>query len=235
MLLSTLKRHRDMDTTKILVSVRIETFQKFKDVLQDLPIKRDAYLDQTIQSEIPEFQKELGDRRMSDKAFRYVRRSFKRDINSTKVSIELRKSTAHALDAALKATNTPRDSFMNRLLLFLNCTEGLIKYLGIPTDDSVQYGVPVSPMSAARFVLRSPLSALRESIQKDPGTTEGIYITPLPRKLVGIACYLGDWEVPGTDEFEAFQKEMNLDLEDLNVFQGEVRTLTRSSQPPKEG
>jgi hypothetical protein len=220
-----------MDTTKILVSVRIETLQKFKAVMQDLPLKRDAYLDQAIQAEIPEFKKEMADRRMSDKAFRYVRRSFKRDINSTRVSIELRKSTAHALDAALKATNTPRDSFINRLLLFMNCTEGLLKFLDIAADDSVQYGVPVSPMLAARCVLRSPLSALRESLQKDPSGSDGIYITPLPRKLVGIACYLSDWEVPGTDEYEAFFDDIKLDLEDHNVFLDQVRTSRGSTQP----
>jgi len=223
-----------MDTTKILVSIRNETFQKFKAVMQDLPLKRDAYLDQTIQAEIPEFRKEMAGRRMSEKAHRYVRQSFKRDINSTKVSIELRKSTAHALDLALKETNTPRDSFVNRLLLFLNCTEGLLKYLGISADDSVQYGIPVSPMLAARCVLRSPLSALRESLQQDPDTPEGIYITPLPRKLVGIECHVPDWNVPGTEEYEAIIKDLNMDLEDLTVFMGHDRKTQSTPQPGKE-
>lgn len=182
--------------------------------LEQLHIRRDAFLNHMIGSELLYLREEMQGKRLSSKARRYVSGELKRLVSfgsESAVNIVVDTTTADALNALVKDTNMVRDAFINRLILFLRSTDSLLDHLRLPKTvrsrefESGVPDVPTSPLRAIEDAYADPLFYLR--IAANERHECGLYLLPLPPKLQGFTCYIEDKDVPGTDAHAEAERE----------------------------
>ncbi|MFH1987421.1 MAG: hypothetical protein ABIK25_07330 [Pseudomonadota bacterium] len=185
--------------TKITARVDEALWESFSDQLDDLFIKKGPFLNYMIRREAPHLAADLKDKVLSTKAKRYIANELARRRPIT-VSIEVQKETADLINGIVDAHNIVRDAFINRLIIFLRSSEGLVKKLELPTMiDSRELGglesFPVSPLRTLECVRDDPLFYIRTFLEQ---TDEGIYTVSLGPKHIWTECFIDDFEVPGT-------------------------------------
>ena len=211
------------EMTKITVKIWEKQLLDFNMKIDGLPIKRDAFIEHILKKEIDLLAADMDGKRLSPKARKYISGELKR-LGTVPVNIVVEKRTAERLDEVVRASNTNmvRDAFFNRLILFLRSSDHLLKFLDLPvhiTDTafkSLVQPMPTGPLQAIREVFDDPLFYLRIACKERHKT--GLYLTPLPCELNGLACYLEDSMVPGTDANAELQEAFN----ELTSFESEV-------------
>ena len=131
-----------------------------------------------------------------------------------KVNLQIEQSTANELNRVVEASNMVRDAFINRLIMFLRSSTTLLKALELPEfitrrefDSSVP-DMPTSPLRAIETVHDDPLFYIRTAIEERHKTD--LYLTNLPKDLIGFSCYLDDADVPGTSAYQKTQEQFEM-------------------------
>ncbi len=213
-----------MSTTKITVKLYAPLLAAFDRDIEALFLKRDAFLNSMIKGEVQHLAADLGDKKLSAKAKRYIAGELKR-LGTTTVNIVVEKSTAEALNAVVDKTNMVRDAFLNRLIMFLRSSREILRYLDLPENvglfafQSSVEPMPTSPMRAIEAVHSDPFYYLRVACEERFDT--GLYLLQL-HKLPGFACYLDDSQVPGTAAFAREQRDQQALLDELTRFEMDV-------------
>lgn len=208
--------------TKMTVKVHGLRMERFNQQVHSLHLVRDAFLDSMIHSETPRLAEDLAGKRQSPAARLHIARSLKR-MGTVQVNLKVRKSTVEALDKVVAETNMVRDAFINRLILFLQSSDWLLKYLELPhavTGSAFRSSVepmPTGPLNAIHALYADPLYYLRVAIEERYDT--GLYLVALPPKLVGFSCYLEDKDVPGTASYAEIQRKAEELLRELDDFE----------------
>ncbi len=214
-----------MDQTKITIKIHAPMLVAFERDLDQLCLKRDAFLNHAIRLEIASLAEELKGKRQSTKARRHVAGCLKR-MGTRTLNVVVDKDVAAALNQVIDSTNTVRDAFMNRLVMFLRSSTKLLEYLELPSMvvrsnfQSSYEEMPTSPLKAMDSVFSDPFYYLRLAAEERFET--GLYLLPLPDQYTGFTCYLPDHQVPGTPENKAFKAEIEQSLAELTLFEGEA-------------
>ena len=203
-----------MKTTKITVKIYEPLLKSFDHQLDEVFIKRDAFLNAIIKAELKNLASDMEGKVLSSKARRYISGELKR-MGTAQINIVVDKSVVEELNAIVAKSNMVRDAFFNRLILFLRSSDQLLSYLDLPKSvvdlSSVTdlgndlFGsvtliepFPSSPMRAISAVVSDPFYYLNIACEELLKTS--IYLIHLPKKFVGFSCYLDDSWVPGTKE-----------------------------------
>lgn len=233
-------QHHGNEIVKISASFFAPMFASFEQQMDQAFIKRDAFLDQVIASELRHVRKDLEGKKLSAKANRYISGCLKKlggaDAGRLKqVSLKVRNSTAEELRSVVQDHNLVRDALMNRIVSLLRSSDKLLKVLGLPNriqglrTDGTQ-DMPTGPVRAVLETMADPFYYLRASCEQ---THEcGLYDLPFPAELHGFACYLPDTEVPNTSAHQMrLQKEaeFNTFLDSLTAFEDMLPVTPRSS------
>jgi hypothetical protein len=210
-----------MNQTKITAKIYKPLHIAFGKQINSLYLKRDAFLNNMIKEETKYLAEDLGGKRLSSYAKKYIAGELKQigKVGTVQVNIVVEQSTADALNKVVKDSNLVRDAFLNRLILLLLSPPNLLKYLELPevingsSFENCVEPMPTSPLVSIQSVLDDPLYYLREAAAERLGT--GIYLIDLPPKFVGFSCYLDDSQVPGTQEHENAHQEAMAMLDEL--------------------
>lgn len=206
-----------MNQTKITVKIHARMLLAFDRQIDQLFLKRDAFLNAMIKGEIEHLAEDMEGKRLTPRAKRYIAGELKR-MGTTQVNVVVDKSTADALNAVVEASNMVRDAFINRLIMLLRSSGPLLSYLDLPqtiTERDFGAGVepmPTSPMTAMEAVHTDPLHYLRTACKRQHQT--GLYLVDLPPSYAGFSCYMEDSSVPGTPAYEQVQKDVQAMLDD---------------------
>ena len=204
-----------MNNTKITVKVWEQQLAAFDMAIDQLFIKRDAFLNHMIKVETSHLAMDLKGHRLSSSGNRYIAGELKR-LGTKPVNIVVEKATAAALNQVVSATNIVRDAFVNRLIMLLRAPDVLLKFWELPlkvgAGDAVD-SPPTSPLNAIRDVYRDPLYYLRDAAETRHDV--GLYTAWLPPKFVGLECFIEDDRVPGTVQYEKKEKELGELMEAL--------------------
>ncbi|MFM0165891.1 hypothetical protein PQR39_36345 [Paraburkholderia sediminicola] len=203
--------------TKITVYLFKSLYEKIDAQLSSALLRRDAFLDRVIATEIPHLREDLAGRRLSKAAHQYISRRLgktratdNRDDNPRwPVSIAVSRATADALEAVVKEHNLVRDAFIHRLIVLLRSTDKTLEAFDLPTRIESQRrdgteDMPTGPLRAIEEAQMDPFYYLRAACNEKHDC--GLYALPLPSKYDFMACYLPDEDVPGTPEHDAKQK-----------------------------
>jgi hypothetical protein len=232
-----MKSEQTNNLTKITASLYAPMYNAFDDQLSKALLRRDAFIDRMIEIEIPHLRIDLNGKKMSPEAKRYVSSTLKQigGIKSEKlhlVSISVRKNTAQALNDAVTAHNLDRNAFINRLIVFLRSSDGLLKSLDLPLRiaDNRRDGtenMATSPLKAMEEIQSDPFYYLRSSCESQYGC--GLYALPLPPKLHGLSCYIPDDDVPKT---QAYKEKIKNDLDMVKALENfEASILPINTKP----
>jgi hypothetical protein len=225
------------DLTKITVNLFAPMYRSFDRQLSDALLRRDAFIDRMIATEIPHLREDLTGKALSRKANRHISQSLKGMGTEllAKTCISIRPSTAKALHEAVNDHNLVRDAFINRLIALLRSSDDLLGLLDLPTriTSSRRDGtedMPTSPLKAIDEIQSDPLFYLRHACQHRHEC--GLYDLELPPHLHGLSCYLPDEVVPGTAEYaKKVQRDMStyVSLADLGDFEPGLPSITSKS------
>jgi hypothetical protein len=124
--------------SKITINTWRPVWSKLEKQLEDACLKRDAYIGSLIDCELEHLEDEMPIAN-SEAAQKFIDKQLRAllDQNSTPLSIALRPQTAANLERVCSAKRIVRDSFFNRLLLFLAFgphMAGLLLFKGLWLD-----------------------------------------------------------------------------------------------------
>ena len=219
-----------MNQTKITVKLHSNLLKAFDRDIDRLLLKRDAFLNYLIKTEVPYLAEEMEGRQLSTAARRYIAGELKR-MGTTQVNVVVEKETAEALNAVVDRSNMVRDAFMNRVLFFLRSSDLFLQYLDLPLAvvgeefHNLVEQMPTSPIRAMQAVLDDPFYYLRIGARERHDS--GLYLLSLPQKLIGFTCFLDDAFVPGTDGHKAMQKEVERMIKEIDALESDA-----FAQPP---
>lgn len=235
---TTFRKGLEMTLKKISFRVPPGLWDRFSRQAKDLFLNRAPFLNHMIKRELPELIQDLGERRMSTAAKRYVSGQLKRE-GAKSVNIEVEEATAQMLNEAVAAANLVRDAFFCRLLIFLRSTDALLEHLDVPkkirssisTESSVisLEEMPTSPLTAMEWVRDDPLFYVRNYVENKWHC--GIYLVQLPRSIDWAACYMEDKNVPRT---RAYKQEERATAELYEAFETDA-LRTNKVDPKKRG
>ncbi len=107
-----------METTKITVKIYEPLLKSFDRQLDEVFIKRDAFLNAITKAELKNLASDMEGKVLSSKAKRYISGELKR-MGTAQINIVVDKSVVEELNAIVAKSNMVRDAFFNRLILFL--------------------------------------------------------------------------------------------------------------------
>ncbi len=217
--------------TKITASFFAPMYADFNRQMERALLRRDAFLDQILEREIPHLTADLAGKRQSKAAHQYVSRQLtemgeRKTENLVGVSISLRHETADKLRKVVAEHNLVRNAFLNYVVALLRSSDALLTSLDLPkyvaqvrsTED-----MPTSPLSAILEVQNDPLHYLRAACEERHEC--GLYDLPLSTWMHGFSCYLSDEDVPATAAFDARVAKTNRDLDlrgELDAFEANL-------------
>ena len=212
-----------MNQTKITLKIYEPLLSAFNKKVEGSFLKRDAFLNHMIKSEVGHLENEMEGLRQSDAARLYISRKLKR-LGTKTINVTVEKETARNLQKVVKQSNMVRDAFANRLILFLLSPDWLLEELDLPvytTDEALRNseGMPTSPLNGIDSILSDPLYYLRVAVNEYYNGK--FYLLDLRPELEGFSCYKNDKYVPGTDEYKA-EDESLMSL--LEIFKDEKPT-----------
>lgn len=219
---------KSAEITKISAAFYAPMFTSFERQLDEAFIKRDAFLDHVIASEIPHIRSDLKGKRNSIKAKRYIGDQLRKIGGGdarTPVSIKVRHSTAQALRELEETHNLVRDAVLNRIITMLRASDKLLSVLELPPRISALMwegyeDMPVGPIRAVVETLADPFYYMRAACEMEHRC--GIYALPLPEQLHGLSCYMSDGEVPGTSANKRLVRDTDRMLEELALFESNL-------------
>ena len=149
---------RKSGKTGIMVQVWGTIAKAIKRDFRALHIKRDAYLNDLLASEIDELDREVAFRNLDEVRQRIQSR---RLPDRVKLTIDLDDRVARRIDEVLTKKNIPRDSFINRVLFFLLAKRKILQALGVAYEGTVQSDV--KPLDDAWSSLHDPFYNIRSN------------------------------------------------------------------------
>ncbi|MCQ9377785.1 hypothetical protein [Methyloversatilis sp. XJ19-49] len=216
-----------MTKTKVTFRVPVPLWDAFSTQADDLFLKRAPFLDHVLSREIPHLEDDLKGMSLSVRGNRFISEALHRAQNYQNekmelkaVNIEIQKTTADRLNAAVKRHNLVRDAFFCRLLILFRGQDRMLKRLGVSstTGGRNDYGAPfsTSPLKAMEEVRDDPFFYLRQAILAKHGL--GLYLVELPG-LTWATCFVDDAMVPTTSKF----KKLKHAMEEFEDFLFEVK------------
>lgn len=193
-----------MPLTKITARVDRALWESFSEQIDDLFIKKGAFLDFMIRRELRFLKEDLEGVVLSTKAKRYIANKLGHR-HPLPVSIEVQQETADALNEIIKRHNIVRDAFINRLIIFLRGNAKLLRAIGAPDSISASAfssleSLPASPLKAMQCVYDDPLYYIRSFLQESE--QGGVYNVDLGVDNSWAACVIDEAVVPGTRAFK---------------------------------
>ena len=194
-----------MANTKITAHVYEPLWINFMRQSNALFLKRDAFLNHVVSSEVRHLASDLDEKRLSAKAKRYISGKLKSmgSHRARPVNIVVQQECAKSLNEIVARSNLVRDSFINRLFFLLRASDSFLDYFGFPLKvDPASEGaesVPMSPLKALEALRDDPLHYLRTSAKQRFDC--GLYTLPFPEPLHGFSCYLDENQIPETPAF----------------------------------
>jgi len=107
----------EQETSKITFKAWTNMHKSFKRKIREACIHRDQYLDTVLHSEALQLDKEIP-KPNSEKGRKFLKQSLQR-LDTTPISLVLRKETVELINEVCNRKRIPRDSFINRVLFFL--------------------------------------------------------------------------------------------------------------------
>ncbi|MFC3627775.1 hypothetical protein ACFOKJ_16760 [Vogesella amnigena] len=211
-----------MEQTKLTFKIYEPLLDDFEKNIDRLCLKRDAFLNHVLRTEVDYLKKELGSKRQSAAARKFISGELKR-LGTHTINVVVDKDVAAMLNEVVDSSNMVRDAFANRLLMFLRCSPKMLNYLDLPLNvrqsnfDYCIDDISTSPLLAMEEIFRDPMYYLRVAIEERNGV--GPYMLNLPEKLIGFTCYLSDDQVPGTLEQRAAEELSNELLRQLDKLE----------------
>ncbi len=214
-----------MTKTKITIHFASALYERFMNNVDDSAIRRDAFIESVLRTELPRLNSAMEGKELSPKARRYVAKSLQtwaREVRGTKktpgrmvlVNMSIAPDVADQLNDRVKKSNMCRDAFFNRLIMLLVGPPSLLGYLTLvePVSDDeghdgdfLERSKPVSPMKAIEDLLRDPLKNLHET-RRD--CEANLWDVRLPAKLHGLSCWIDDSDVPSTSASRKLERAM---------------------------
>ena len=139
-------------------------------------------------------------------------------VDLVPISIFVNKETAQKLKKIEDKNRVLRNSFFNRLILFLLSTHRTLKRFDIAEtmtnknihddwhEDFLQF---TGGLDGLENIIRDPLENIRVAFKGESQQDNGLYNTRLPPAYIGFECYLDDEYVPNTKEYQKRIKEEN--------------------------
>lgn len=232
--------------SKILVQVWTPLVMNLNKHMDRIPLKRDAYLDSLIRSEIAMMDVELPEAN-SEEAKAYIKQGLQR-LDRKQVSLTLSPDTIAILDDICECKKVLRDSFINHLFFFLvlgpkviNALypwfKGCIEPLGERIGNEM-LGVHTYGLDAAASALRDPFEFYRECVNYvakedgDGAPAKTFYQLQIPierfeqtekfkreaSNLHGLNCFMPDYLVPDTSAYQESKKLADDFLKEFDEF-----------------
>lgn len=222
-----------MKTRKVSFRVPPKLWASFIEQTRSAFISRARLLDHALEIEIPQVTRELGDFRLSSKARRFIAGELKRQ-DPTVINIEIRETTAQALNAVVKRHGLCRDALFCRLIIFLRASDGLLDYLKVPTDSGesldqrrLVWPWPASPLKALETILKDPFQHIRDNLEIRQG--QGIYTVQFPKRYIWATVRIDDLCVPRTAAHKELTKALAQD------FDAEEQAAFAAKKPGPQG
>lgn len=222
-----------MATRQLLTRIWDKTHAKFSKQMDEVALKRDAFLDRVLDHEAKQVLREIP-KPNSKLAHGFLLRKV-RELDSTKVNLTLSLRTFELIDKACTEKNIPRDCFINRVILML--VAGRRFYAQLLEDDEFDSyvldpdnreefygGFHLSSLDAIGSVVNDdPFRPIRYLIKyanqqraRDLNPLLAIPVTPVmfnshppPEALYGLNCWLPDDYVPGTAAHKKQQRHFD--------------------------
>lgn len=227
-----------MKTRKTTVRLLAPLRKRFDALLDQSCLKRDAYLNQVLEVEIPQLDSEIANPN-SHEARRYVATMLKRVGQMQLVTLTLRSDLIDALDSVCERKMICRDAFFNRLLYLLTARDEVIDRAFFGGDSRWRSDVwteyqhdgpffqnvfsPLDQEIDPLWAVRAGIDLLRRERPKSEWVPpDGIYTRSLSMPgrgddapaLRGLACYLPDTSVPRTSANRKLQRMFEKYLDD---------------------
>lgn len=113
--------------TKILVNIWTPLLWRLDARVKAACLKRDQFLDHILRYEANQLRKEVEN--PNNKLVQRALSTSCSRAETTRVNLYLSRSTAESVTSACKSLNIPRDSFVNRVILFLTASSELVDLL----------------------------------------------------------------------------------------------------------
>jgi hypothetical protein len=237
---STTEARNPESLTKITAKFFTPMWLDFDRQITSALLRRDAFLDRVIASEVTVLDENLSERQLqSGKAKKYVSDALQRmgghgTPAPTQVSIVVKMTTAHKLNEVCKKHRVNRDAFLNRLVALLRASDKFLSLLDLPlkvsqTKRAGTEDMPTSPLKAIEEVEFNALYYLRAACRERHDC--GLNDLPFPNALAGMECYVEDEDIPGTKaNAEKLKREQELvaALEFLDTFEGNIVPSTKT-------
>jgi hypothetical protein len=211
----------NLEMTKVTFKVYPPVWARLSERLKDLCLNRDAFFSKLIKCEITELENELrGKPQQSAKAKNFLSQELVRLGNKhsklTPISIQMPKATATALREIVEKHNLYRDGLFNRICVFLDISDAVLKHFSLPTypDDSIEE-FSTRPLLTMDQTQSDPFYFFRKHLLQS--RQAGIYTVSFPPNLKGISCYIEDHEAPNTTAFKKSEELRQLLLNDSTI------------------
>lgn len=158
-----------MKTKKITINLWDQLASSLSNKFNESCLRRDAYLDFVLKHEADKLMKEL-DQAASERQRKYIERNLS-ELKRTQVSLNLSSDTVASIEEACHSRNLVRDSFINRVLLFLVLKPDLFgRLLGIDIRDYINSLLDDGEFigDTADMVLKGGLNCINALVHKDP-------------------------------------------------------------------
>ena len=221
---------REMEFKRTSVRLWGPIRERFDEALDRLGLKRDAYLNRVLETELAHLDAEVKQPN-SREAQRFIADRLRDLKPSELVTLRLRRDLLDRMDASCARKRICRDAFFNRLLFLLTLPPKGIDLLFFDGDSRWRTEVwneckhdgpffqnvfyPLDPVVDPFWTIRAGLGLLPTDEDGEP--REGVYTASLvgrkpqeasarPQVLTGLSCYLPDAAVRGTAENKATKK-----------------------------
>lgn len=230
----------NITTTKISVSVLSTLYYDWSYQLEDCFLKRDAFLEHLIRTELPHVRADLAGKANSPRAKEYITRSLRmlggeKSLPMKVRSFKVSKTTADELREVEKEHNLLRDALFNRWIVLMRSRPGLLNALDLPHSvpwNSENYSPPpLGPLPGLLEWVSDPFAAMRDECLRIHGC--GLYELWMPEKLLGLSAYIEDALVPGTDQYDETWSMSDERLSALDQAEAFTNGLERSKAEHK--
>src|SRR4051812_25590097 len=116
--------------TKMTVSIPKKLMESFMQQLDELALKRDAFLVAMLDGQLPYLEKELAGLKLSGKGRRHIAGSLKR-MGTKKVNVVISKRLAREVDRLVRKHGLVRDAVISRLIALLRSEKVLLEALDL--------------------------------------------------------------------------------------------------------
>lgn len=220
----------DKQTSKITFRAWKDAHAIFKHRIKEACLQRDPYLDIVLRHEAQTLEKEIS-KPNSEAAWKFLKHGLQR-LDSTPVSLTLSQETVELINDTCERKRIPRDSFINRVILFLLMRRAQFgRLLFIDIEEIIKHRLLDEFGSELAFdytsggiafvsiaVKEDPFWAIRQCInyanQDESGSGIPLHEAFIDQhftdaifpdkslNLNGLNCYVADHQIEGTPEHD---------------------------------